>query len=158
MNTSRKNYFKRGTGFSKYDSEGRVTYSESIDSEGETIRHFYKYDNTGRRIQYRKTYFDIDNCEAMEEYTIYTEDTIYHDDGSMVIIKMDWGKNDPYRHHYTEEYINPMGRKYCVKYIDVSNGHCTIQRYNYNTRKYETIFDGQELFVPYGWILTNTIR
>jgi hypothetical protein len=160
MNNSnrRKKLFKKGTGFSKYDSSGRVIYSESISSEGETIFHFYKYDDLGRRIEYKKCYYDIDDCEVMQMYTTYIENTIYMDDGSMIVMKCDWGMNDPYKHHYTEEHINPMGRKYCVKYLDTATGHCTIRRYNYDTRKYEVIFDGQELFVPYGWPLVYAIK
>jgi len=160
MNTlnRRKKLFKKGTGFSKYDSEGRVTYSESIDSEGETIRHFYKYDSLGRRVQYKTTYFDIDNCEVLEEYTIYEENTYYYDDGSMLVMKADWGKNDPYRHHYTEEHITSMGRKDYIKYVDMATGHCIIKRFNYDNRRYETVSDSQQLFVPYSWILVDKIR
>ena len=42
---SRKNYYKKGTGFSKYDKNGNVIYSESIGNLGETVRHFYFYDD-----------------------------------------------------------------------------------------------------------------
>ena len=41
----RKNVFKKGSGFSKYDRNGNVIYSESIGRKGETVRHFYNYDD-----------------------------------------------------------------------------------------------------------------
>ena len=38
---------------SKYDHKGNVIYSESLDLEGMTVRHFYKYDQNDRRIYYK---------------------------------------------------------------------------------------------------------
>lgn len=72
---SRKNYYKKGTGFSKYDKNGNVIYSESIGNLGETVRHFYFYDDLNRRIRYRRE----------EMLNTFEEVTEYFNDGSKQI-------------------------------------------------------------------------
>ena len=62
---------KKAIGFSRYDSKGNVVYSESLKKEGETVRHFYSYDDFGRRIHYRKE----------EDDNIFDESTTYLDNG-----------------------------------------------------------------------------
>lgn len=67
INEKRKKYFGKSGGFSKYDNNGNVIYSESVGIEGETVRHFYFYDEFGRRIRYKKE----ESNNIFEEYTKY---------------------------------------------------------------------------------------
>lgn len=116
----RKNVFRKGSGFSKYDKDGNVIYSESIGRKGETVRHFYNYDNFGRRIYYKKVELDtifeesIDYCtdgsytintSIMPEHTFYKR--VYNSMGRIIKeVSEDREGNivhkvfDPYRNHY----------------------------------------------------------
>lgn len=79
MNSSlraRKNVFKKGSGFSRYNKEGNVIYSESIGNEGETVRHFYDYDSQQHRIYYRKEEINS-TFEEITEYSNNGYKTVY---------------------------------------------------------------------------------
>lgn len=89
---------KKAIGFSRYDSKGNVVYSESLKKEGETVRHFYSYDDFGRRIHYRKE----------EDDNIFDESTVYLDNGYIQVASYNMS-NDCYNNHSIKLY-NTMGR------------------------------------------------
>lgn len=91
----RKNVFKKGSGFSKYDRNGNVVYSESIGRKGETVRHFYNYDDIGRRIYYKKVELD----------SVFEESIDYYIDGSYII-----NTSIMPEHTFCKREYNSMGR------------------------------------------------
>lgn len=75
LSNVRKNVYKKGSGFSKYNQDGQVVYSESVGGKGEKVRHFYKYDEFQRR-----NYYYRETCDSSFE-----EITIYSDNGGKII-------------------------------------------------------------------------
>ena len=92
----RKNVFKKGSGFSKYDRNGNVIYSESIGRKGETVRHFYNYDDFGRRIYYKKVELD----------SVFEESIDYYIDGSYII-----NTSIMPEHTFCKREYNTLGKK-----------------------------------------------
>lgn len=116
-NNLRKNTFKKSSGFSRYDNMGNVIYSESIGKNGETVRHFYKYDDFGRRIEYS----ELDENSNI----IIIEHTSYENNGN--VYKYIW---DDIHHTSTIMIINSMGRTVYSKFVNSDTGQYTINTYN----------------------------
>lgn len=118
--------------FSKYDNEGRVTYSESKGSYGELVQHHYKYDNLGRRVYYAEY---TDYSITMEETKMYIDNLTYVD--------IMWYKEKV----YMRKIINSMGRELLIKTINLND--YTSETKTYDTEKCTySIEKGYELFVP----------
>lgn len=116
FNKMRKNTFKKGVGFSKYDSNGNVVYSESVGRNGETVQHFYEYDNLGRRNKYS----EVSNSGIlMVEYTRY--------DNTGSVYKYIWNE---IHHTSTIKIINNMGRVTYSKTINSDTGKYTTTIYD----------------------------
>lgn len=125
---------KKGYGFSKYDNEGRVIYSESKGVYGELIKHHYKYDALGRRIYYA----EYNNDERiLEEWYTYIDNLTYE-----TII---WYREEV----FIQKTINSMGREIYIKTINLKDNQntSTIKTYNSANGTYD-IKQSAELFVP----------
>lgn len=122
---------KMKKGFSQYDRKGNVIYSESIWEKGETVRHFYQYDDSERRIMYKRI-IESDIPEIYEEYTTY-----YDNGNKSVYVYNNISKITNIRVY------NNLGRLLSEKIIDI-NGYYTYKVYNQYTRKYE-ISTGRDL-------------
>lgn len=124
MNNSmnaRKGYFKKGTGFSRYDSDGNVIYSESIGNAGEIVRHFYFYDDLQRRTHYSRE----------EKDNVFSEFTKYYNDGSKEILSFNSNDCGGYCH----KLYNNMGRM-IKEIIEDSAGNIIHKDYDPYTGKY----------------------
>lgn len=119
-------------GFSKYDSNGNVIYSESIWQDGWKVRHFYKYDEFNRRIEYKRVVLD-------ENFTTYEEYITYYSNGAKTI----YTYNSNTKITGIKEY-DGSGRMLSEKIIDI-NGFYTYKGYNQYTKKYVTV-TGRDLF------------
>lgn len=125
---------KKGYGFSKYDNEGRVIYSESKGVYGELIKHHYKYDTLGRRTYYA----EYNNDERiLEEWYTYIDNLTYE-----TII---WYREEV----FIQKTINSMGREIYIKTIILKDNQntSTIKTYNSANGTYD-IKQSAELFVP----------
>lgn len=119
-------------GYSKYDEDGRVIYSESTTKEGELLKHQYKYDSFGRRVYY-ETY--TDNVLTLKEYTSYRGNDKH-------ITRIFYNERV-----YTDLVINGMGRIVYTKEIDLNTNISHTSTYNNSTGLYDTV-NNPELFVP----------
>lgn len=133
-----RNKFNRNGayGFSKYNQDGLVTYSESRDKSGNLIKHYYEYDELGRRIHYIQT--DINGKFIIEERTYY------HPDGYKSIYMTFYKEKT-----YSERCIDRCGREVYIKSVDATTHigkvkELDVYRNRYN--EYE-INDNVGLFV-----------
>lgn len=114
--------------FSRYDSNGNVIYSESICKEGNKVHHFYKYNENGRRIWYKKETLSKDSsiCE------LYEEEITYNVDGTKTITSIS-----------TPEYImkkaiySKYGRLEYERIKKELTGEIIYKSYNQYTGKYD---------------------
>lgn len=114
--------------FSRYDSNGNVIYSESICKEGNKVHHFYKYNENGRRIWYKKETLSKDSsiCE------LYEEEITYNADGTKTIASIS-----------TPEYImkktiySKYGRLEYERIKKELTGEIIYKSYNQYTGKYD---------------------
>jgi hypothetical protein len=107
-------------GFSKYDGNGNVIYSQGVGSLGEVVHHFYSYDNFGRRISYKK----------QDSVNLFEEKTAYNDDGSKIIRSYDIPSYTFYKRLY-----NRNGRMIEETIID-HNGNIVHKVYDPYNDKY----------------------
>jgi hypothetical protein len=104
-------------GFSKYNPDSQITYSESRDRYGNLIKHFYDYDNTGRRIYYaQKQDGEDDLVIIMEEFTKY------HSNGYKNITTVFYKEKI-----ITYRYLDIHGREINTRSIDTNTG-ITIEK------------------------------
>lgn len=144
FNDTRKNSYKKGTDYSRYNEQGLVTYSESIGYRGDTVRHYYDYDAQGRRIQYIERIYEpnIDTGD-LDDLVILEEHTIYYDNGDRYIQNANFDTGI-----LTQKYINSMGRELKIKSFDMTTGYGTVMTYN----SYRDCYDIKniiEVFIPY---------
>ena len=119
-------------GYSKYDEDGRVIYSESTTKEGELLKHHYKYDSFGRRVYYESY---TDNALTLKEYTSYRGNDKH-------ITRIFYNERV-----YTDLVINGMGRIVYTKEVDLNTNVSYTSTYNNSTGLYDTV-NTPELFVP----------
>lgn len=152
-NNRRKGMFKKGHGFSRYNEQGLVIYSESIGSTGNTITHHYEYDELGRRIHYYQKTWDYDPAEGDEfEYIIFEEFTVYYDNGSSWVRAIDYNAKNIYglmTGAITERTIDSNGRNQQIKSYDMVTGFGTLTVYDAYKNAYFTT-DIREVFIPHG--------
>jgi hypothetical protein len=119
-------------GYSKYDEDSRVIYSESTTKEGELLKHHYKYDSFGRRVYYESY---TDNVLTLKEYTSYRGNDKH-------ITRIFYNERV-----YTNLVINGMGRIVYTKEVDLNTNISYTSTYNNSTGLYDTV-NTPELFVP----------
>lgn len=135
---------KKETGFSKYDNDGRVIYSESINCNGDTIRHYYEYDDLGRRVVYRQRMYDPDfKTGEMDDLLILEELTIYYRDGSSYKSNANFVTGI-----LRETSINNMGREVNIKEFSMDTGYGTEKIWNAYRNTYD-IRMTYNAFIPY---------
>lgn len=129
MNGKKSRVRRSGSEFSKYDSEGRVISSTSVTTEGEIVRHFYKYDSLGRRIHYEKHIV----LDSNRTGCIFKEDTVYQCNGDIHKYSVDYKEKT-----ISYNLINDMGRVEKTVCSNYNTGRTTEKIYNYRTGKYES--------------------
>lgn len=119
-------------GFSKYDNEGRVTYSESKGSYGELVKHHYSYDDMGRRVYYAEYSNDV---LVLEERKSYINNLTY--------VESIWYKENVYK----TTIVNDMGRELMIKTINLNDNTSVTKTFISSTGTYD-IKQSIEFFVP----------
>ena len=133
-----KNKFnsKGAYGFSKYTQDGLVTYSETKEKSGNLIKHYYEYDDSGRRTHYIQT--DIDGRFIMNEYTYY-----YPNGYKRIYVSFYKEKT------YCERLIDRCGREVYIKSVDATTHLGKVKELDTYRNKYKEydINDNTGLFV-----------
>lgn len=119
-------------GFSKYDNEGRVTYSESKGSYGELVKHHYSYDNMGRRVYYAEYNNDVLTLEERKSYI-----------NNLTYVESIWYKENVYK----TTIVNDMGRELMIKTINLNDNTSITKTFIPSTGTYD-IKQSIEFFVP----------
>lgn len=119
-------------GFSKYDNEGRVTYSESKGSYGELVKHHYSYDDIGRRVYYAEY---INDVLTLEERKTYINNLTY--------VESIWYKENVYK----TTILNDMGRELMIKTINLNDNTSVTKTFIQSTGIYD-IKQSIEFFIP----------
>lgn len=124
---------KQGTyGFSKYDNEGRVIYSESKGSFGELIKHHYKYNDLGMRIYYAE----------------YTNDELTLEESKTYIGNLTYINTILYKENvYNKKIVNSIGREIYIKSINLNDNSSITKIYDSDTYTYNVQY-GFEIFIP----------
>lgn len=119
-------------GFSKYDNEGRVIYSETKNPNGDITKHHYNYDSLGRRIYYD----EYNNGELiLKETKTYINNLTY--------VESIWYKENVYK----ISIVNNMGRELMIKTINLNDNTSITKTYNVKTCTYDTK-QSIEFFIP----------
>lgn len=119
-------------GFSKYDNEGRVTYSESKGVDGELVKHHYSYDDIGRRVYYAEYSNDILTLEERKSYI-----------NNLTYVESIWYKENVYK----TTIVNDMGRELMIKTINLNDNTSVIKTFIPSTGRYD-IKQSIEFFIP----------
>ena len=130
-------------GYSKYDDNGNVIYSENrLEGLGHSIgplcKHYYKYDDRGRRIFYKEVIVYDDGTL----FTRFEETKTYRNNGTVFITRTYY---DTFI--YCTELVNSMGRELYSKTIDMTRHTSTERVFNFMTNRYD-VKHNMEFFIP----------
>ena len=119
-------------GFSKYDNEGRVTYSESKGVDGELVKHHYSYDDIGRRVYYAEYNNDVLTLEERKSYI-----------NNLTYVESIWYKENVYK----TTIVNDMGRELMIKTINLNDNTSITKTFIPSIGTYD-IKQSIEFFIP----------